>query len=224
MIVQCRFIIETYDDPELFNHPLFRTGLNILSEEEYNKLLLRMDKVNLYIHTARFIRLAIISSESTLKKMIILSEKYYLYDIKTIKKFNLEITANYVAGVCRWGSPNILDYINNKHGGLMRFTSYNHLKYEYYHASEYGNVNVLEWLKNSGLPFVYFDGLLLNKFRCINVLEWWKNSGLPLKYDEKVLHKNLKNFDPETLKWWFNSGLISKSAFQNINIEGIQLE
>ena len=135
----------------------------------------------------------------------ILSEKYQLYSIKAIKKFNLEITDDYIIEACFQNKIDILEWLkNNKLDILLKYDTY-----KLDDASYNGNIDVLTWWKNSGLPLKYSERALTAASRNnkINVLTWWKNSGLPLKYSEEVLeHASVCN-RIEVLTWWKESGL-----------------
>jgi hypothetical protein len=137
---------------------------------------------------------------------LIMSEKYYLFDTKTIRKFKININSNYIRWVCYHNRIDILEWW--KHSGLK--LEYDETALDY--ASSMGHINVLEWWKNSGLPLKYSSDSMDNA-SCdghVNVLEWWKNSGLSLEYSDNALdlasgHKNVSVLD-----WWKHSGLFLK--------------
>lgn len=85
---------------------------------------------------------------------IILSDKYYLYDIKTIKKFKLKITPSYIAFLCMNNHIEILDWLK-ENGLLVRCNSF-----ALSTASSFGRIGVLNWWVNSGLPFEYSEWAL----------------------------------------------------------------
>jgi len=140
---------------------------------------------------------------------IIFSEKYPMYSLNTIKKFNINFSppsslSKFIDNLCKYGKIDILEYLLKKNGSLL----YSLSALEY--ASQNGHVNVLEWWKNSKLSFNYDEKVLklASSNGHINVLDWWKNSGLPLKYYDNVLdyyHSN--DGDIKVLEWWRNSGL-----------------
>jgi hypothetical protein len=75
-------------------------------------------------------------------------------------------------------------------------------------ASYRGNINVLEWWKNSKIPLLSHDALDWTVYgNHVDVLEWWKNSGLPLGYSEIAIEHASKKGYINILKWWKNSGL-----------------
>jgi hypothetical protein len=143
---------------------------------------------------------------------IIMGDRFPLYDLKTIKKFNLNITDVYISELCKRGKVNILEWLFDS-GLELKYTSdaldwasCNGLDL----ASCNGHVNVLEWWKNSGLELQYTESALnwASENCHINVLEWWKNSGLELKYTESVLNSASENGHVGVLEWWKNSGSV----------------
>jgi hypothetical protein len=151
-----------------------------------------------------------------LNKKNILSEKYLLYDIWTIKKFKLEITEFYVLDVCQIGKTDILEYLKNLDNGIT-LSKYSEKALDV--ASEFGKIHVLEWWKNSGLELKYSTDAL-DLASCdhynIDILEWWKNSGLPLKYSADALANASEKSHINIIKWWFNSGLPLKYDYRPI--------
>jgi hypothetical protein len=161
-----------------------------------------------------------------------LSNKYSLFDVKTIKKFNLPITIEYINLVCAFGKVDTLDYLSKKlnnfpydewalHWASLNgyvnvlewwFTSGLELKYTEYAlnwASQNGQVNVLEWWLKSGLELKYTEYALnwASESGYVNVLEWWHKSGLELKYTENALLWTSWNGHVNVLDWWLRSGL-----------------
>uniref|UniRef100_A0A6C0E818 Ankyrin repeat protein n=1 Tax=viral metagenome TaxID=1070528 RepID=A0A6C0E818_9ZZZZ len=134
---------------------------------------------------------------------LIMSEKYYLFDIKTIRKFKIKINSNYIKWVCYQNRIDILEWWKNS--GLK--LEYDETALDY--ASSKGHVNVLEWWKHSGLPLKYSSNSIDDASRNghINVLEWWKNSGLPLEYSDDALDSASGKRNVSVLDWWKNSGL-----------------
>jgi hypothetical protein len=166
---------------------------------------------------------------------IILKEKYPLYDLNTIKKFNLYISKYYIEQVCILGKTDILEWWlntcknqNECMNHLMNFASvFGHvdilelLKNSGFQlnysvdaldrASQNGYINVLNWWLKSGLELKYTYGALdftyRNKNCYINLLDWWKKSGLELKYISSTLDEASKYGRVNVLEWWKNSGL-----------------
>jgi hypothetical protein len=166
---------------------------------------------------------------------IILCEEYLLFDVETIKKFNLKITPDYLKYTSIHGHVNVLEWLFNSglpldysedpmdyasaHGHLDVLECWKNsklrLKYSEKaidHASMNGHPNVLEWWCKSGLGLKYSEKAmgLASMNNHINVLEWWKNSGLLLKYSEFALNSATMNGHLDVLKWWLNSGLSLK--------------
>jgi hypothetical protein len=159
-----------------------QTGLNILN----NSLISFVDKKNIHKFCCGgfWIRPVIVPRDAKIIKYydhwrtdkIIMGDRFPLYSLKTIKKFNLNIAYHY-------------DYIKQ--------------------VCKRGNVDILEWWKNSGLKLEYDESTLdlASYGGQVKVLEWWKNSGLELKYTENALYWASRNGHAEVLEWWKNSGL-----------------
>jgi hypothetical protein len=145
--------------------------------------------------------------------LCILSDRYPLYDIKTIKKFKLSISNDYISGVCRIGRTDILDWLLN----INKDFKYDEHALTW--ASYNGHINVLDWWVNNNLPLLYTEYCLDGASRSghINVLNWWKNSGLELKYTERALNEASQNGHIHVLDWWKNSGLPLKYSVQSLN-------
>jgi hypothetical protein len=178
----------------------------------------------------KYIRIAIIPNDAKITECycmltsdkIILSDKYYLYDVKTIKRFNLKITCNYITEVCYLGIIDTLEYLKKSNNII----NYNESALNF--ASKNGQVEVLEWWKKSGLELKYTEDALNDASweGHVEVLEWWKNSGLELKYTEDALYLASSRGHINVLEWWKNSGLELKwvldYAFDNFNIEVLE--
>jgi hypothetical protein len=167
----------------LCDHFKFKSGLNQFYYRQkpiVHSLELLCDPMCsplLKINSGYYIRIVIFHYGD----IIILSDRYYLYDTKTIKLFNLYNTVNecYIENACVHGNIKFLEWWRNS--GLP-------LKYDKYainYASENGHIHVLEWWKNSGLKLKYSDRAMLSALqnKHINVILWWFNSGLTLKTD-----------------------------------------
>jgi hypothetical protein len=136
-------------------------------------------------------------------KIIVSDTKYYLYDLRTVIKFRINLKFNYIIRVCYKGAIDILEWWKNSGVKL----EYNEKCITF--ASFNGQTNVLEWWKNSGLPLIYSNDAIdfASSEGHINVLEWWKNSGLKLKYTERSIDAASTNYHTNVLEWWKNSGL-----------------
>jgi hypothetical protein len=80
--------------------------------------------------------------------------------------------------------------------------------YAFLKASKNGDVQFLEWFKNSGYEFNYSNWAIKNasKNGHIHVLEWFKNSGYEFKYDAWTIYYASYNGDIKVLEWFKNSG------------------
>jgi hypothetical protein len=141
---------------------------------------------------------------------IILSQKYSLYDVETVKKFNLKITDEYIKLAIHSSDTiiNLLQWlIDTKDQTFLQLQYTTHILDS---ASRYGYANLLEWWINSGLPVncsIYYALCLASINGHANVLESWLKSNLPLKYDEYALDKASESGHTNVLDWWFGSGL-----------------
>ena len=186
-----------------------KTGLNINKTGEFI-----IHDVVIYLVDLRpcYIRMTLTLNDDTelnskLNKFssdkIILSDRYYLYNPRTIKKFNLEVNAKFISGCCEYGDVKFLEWWLKSN-----------LPLEYDEtaltcASQKGHVNVLEWWLKSGLELKY-DKWAMNyasEKGHINVLTWWLKSNLPLKYDENALNWASHSGHIHVLDWWLKSGL-----------------
>jgi hypothetical protein len=134
---------------------------------------------------------------------IIIGEKYFMYDIKTVKKFNLNLSFHYHMNIIKYNKVNILEYFDRTDFDNSNYYLLSSI------ASENGCVDVLEWWCKNYKPLRYTKHTLnsASKNGYIHVLDWWKNSGLELKYDEKALLWASENGHQDVLEWWKNSGL-----------------
>ncbi|GAA5881214.1 hypothetical protein JCM3774_000655 [Rhodotorula dairenensis] len=91
-------------------------------------------------------------------------------------------------------------------------------------ASRHGQVQMLDFWLNSGLPLHYSDAALLSAtfMGQVAALEWWKNSGLPLKIGNVLDFASMEG-STVCLDWWKNSGLpvrYSKAALYTLSKTG----
>ncbi|GAA5983694.1 hypothetical protein JCM10908_000383 [Rhodotorula pacifica] len=91
-------------------------------------------------------------------------------------------------------------------------------------ASRHGQVEMLDFWLNSGLPLHYSDAALLSAtfMGQVGALEWWKKSGLPLKIGNVLDFASMEG-STVCLDWWKNSGLpvkYSKAALYTLSKTG----
>ena len=164
---------------------------------------------------------------------IFLSDKYFIFCPKTIKKFNIKITKQLVSMACANNYIDFLDWYESEHNYYDSLPIYISSSYgigsgyhNYYDslpidmASAFGNTDVLEWWLNSTLPLKYSEKSLISASinGHINVLTWWFKSGLPLEYNEHVLNLASAHGHINVLTWWFKSGLPLKYDHNALNL------
>lgn len=83
------------------------------------------------------------------------------------------------ASMVKDGSSDLLDWWNDKSGLKGNYT-----KVALYEISKRGNVHLLKWWKDSGLPLVYDKEVLIGatKMGKVESLDWWLHSKLPVSY------------------------------------------
>jgi hypothetical protein len=167
-------------------------------------------------------------------RKIFVSDKYFIFCPKTIKKFGIKITKDLVSMACANNYIDFLDWYESEYNKLSIDVSstcnsgledYDRLPIDVSSAfgntdaldfaSANGHINVLEWWFKSVLELKYTDRALIwaSYNGHINVLEWWFNSGLPLKYSRLVGTSTFTRMD--VVAWWKDSGL--PLAFESIN-------
>jgi hypothetical protein len=221
----------------------YKTGLNINKYVNCNDHyhINNLDK-DLY-PTCKWFVIAIIPSDSVLKdsndgdgcwvrkpyvNKIIFSNKYKLYNLANIKKFNIPISFSYVAGCLSYDHIDIIEYLlindYNKYAKYMDLdipSTYGNLdmlnllkkygiaKYSSYaleNAIRNSDINVLEWWKNSGLYLLYNPDII-SSCRNINVLEWCKNNGLRVICSINTLKYASWNGHVNVLEWWLKQNI-----------------
>ncbi|GAA5850325.1 hypothetical protein JCM8547_001832 [Rhodosporidiobolus lusitaniae] len=88
-------------------------------------------------------------------------------------------------------------------------------------ASRHGQVEMLDFWLESGLPLHYSEAALSSATikRQLGTLEWWKNSGLPLKIGNVLDFASMEG-STVCLDWWASSGLpcrYSKAALYTLS-------
>jgi hypothetical protein len=141
----------------------------------------------------------------------VLGDIYNITDVNTVIKFHkyINFNKNYVDLVSCLGKVDTLDLLMRKFGSQLKYTE-NALD----RASEYGQINVLNWWVKSNLPLKYTSNALIRASSngYINVLNWWRESNLPLKYDKVIIFENAcNNCSLDVLDWWYKSGLKNQS-------------
>jgi hypothetical protein len=208
------FIITSKYDGHYFYK--IKTGLNIGYFTIYNKInpeLLNHHDIYIRIVTVLNNNNKIILSHDDrihndivcphYNKIIVGEDRYYLYDPKTIEKFSINIMSkNYIKLAFSKAHFKIFNFIIKMNPPVSFYDKLLD------HVSVEGNLDVLEWIKNSGLPLSYSNNAMMSEFVDTDVLNWWKNSGLPLKYDMRHVLINASLWgEIKLLEWWKNSGL-----------------
>jgi hypothetical protein len=148
--------------------------------------------------------------------MLIIKEKYSLFDIKTYEKFGLNIKDNW--GIIKYastlGNVEFLDwtiqYVRSLGYSLLEYKKVFHYCFiDIDRASENNQVKVLNWWKESLLPLSYSENAIDNASinGHIETLEWWKNSGLKLTYTKHAFNFMTDQIREKCMTWWEMSGL-----------------
>jgi hypothetical protein len=205
--------IYVYDPTDIKYQTKCKTGLN--SHINSNEICIKsFDDRKLFIDNkncnysylssgillTKYFRIVIIMEND----MLIMSERYNIFDPNVIRKFNIDIDEEYINVVCRHGNVNLLEWWKNS-----RLPKKYYYKAVLNEASYHGHVNVLEWWKNSELSLTYTTSALFwaSKNGHVNVLEWWFKSNLPLKYKNYLLDFLFSEGQVNVLEWWFKSNL-----------------
>jgi len=132
------------------------------------KCLTRFGRDEYTMGGGRYIRLNKAYTIQDITNTYYIGYKYNIYDIRTIQKFNLEITETYISNVCKHGFVEVLEYLKKR--GLL--LEYHETAID--NASANCHINILEWWKHSGLPLKYSERILTmaSQNDNIKVLEW----------------------------------------------------
>lgn len=142
----------------------------------------------------------------------ILSEPYPVFDIKTLKKFDIPINNNYIDEVCKRRKFDVLAYLIEKN----KLNGYEKRAMNYATYIKGSGTELLEWwLKNSTLSTSQLEyttsviDYLADSFSedtCIKKLRWWFDSGLPLKYTNTAMDNASSRGYVKLLQMWKDSG------------------
>jgi len=149
----------------------------------------------------------------TVSDKIYLSERYYLYDFRTIRKFNLVVSKKYLETCCLYGALNVLERLQQSEITLL-----NSADYILDNISEKGYINVLNWWVKSNLPVKYSEKALnlASSKGYIEVLEWWQKNCKEFKCSTYALLWGSHYGHINVLDWWFNSGISLTYSLKNV--------
>jgi hypothetical protein len=156
------------------------------------------------------------SNETSVKKWstnkLVLCEKYPLFNIRTVSRFGLKITCNYILEACKnepdtdkeWVVHIMSIYMDeseikellNQASFTCNMTALNCFmkSYKYWLCHKYKKWHLSEHIKQA-LHWATLAGH-------INVLEWLKLFGFPLKVPEEALKYASENGQTEVVEWW----------------------
>jgi hypothetical protein len=198
------YLAKIYDAKSLITH-LYGYRQNN-PPVQYIRIAIVPRDINKHIHCSSqeyYHHFNSICLKAPLCNKLMLSDIYDIYDLKTVKKFNLEPNDEYIYIACLLGKVEILEWCKNK-GWDIKFT-----KYILEIISKKGHVHLLEWFKNAGYSMKCYSNLLniASEYGHVNVLDWWLKSGLTLKYHERALNIASLNGHKHVLEWWSKSNL-----------------
>jgi len=216
------------NEKECHNGFQYQTGLNVLDKPFEPKgscvggglYFTDLENLSKFYSYGVWLRVVIIPEDAMMVKdpagdkwranKIILGDKYPLFDVETIKKFNLKMTEDYVDRASGGGHLDILGWwlrVHNESGLELKYTS-NGMEW----ASKNGHLNVIEWWlrvhNDSGLELKYTSVAIdwASEKGHVSVLEWWlkahQESGLELKYTSYGMDCAAKNGNVSVLEWW----------------------
>jgi hypothetical protein len=189
------------------------------------------------------------SNLKILTDKIILSDKYYLYNSKIIKKFNLPIGTAYINQVCIEGRVDVLKWLINEGVPLVSYcdtftlyltssievldllfsldglyvdTKYLDHIYMIDNIASSGNIDLIKWWIGTGLSLNYSRVLdSASRGGHIHLLDWWIMNGYPIKYSESAMDFASSGNHINVLEWWKRSGLpVKYSAYALFNAYG----
>jgi hypothetical protein len=103
--------------------------------------------------------------------MLVLKNKYPLYDISTLEKFNLPVNEKYILGAITNGSLELLDYLYKNNENVFMYTYMNcRVGFLYHIAAQTGNIQKLDWLYGRGC---LLDASLITNFASDKTILQW---------------------------------------------------
>ncbi|AGC01721.1 ankyrin repeat protein [Acanthamoeba polyphaga moumouvirus] len=221
--------VKITNEQELHNGFQYSDGLNIL-DSNFNEncddfygsggfYITSLKNINKYYYCGinlRIVELPLLDKnfkivpvgDSWRVNMLIMKEKYSLYDKSTYDKFGLKMEDNdFIVDFA--SKNNNIKFFNDwtDHKLLLKYTI-NSID----DASILGNIDILNWWQESGLDLIYTSRAInyASANNQIRILNWWKCSNLKLLYTSEALDLASKNGHKETLDWWLKSGLTLK--------------
>jgi hypothetical protein len=185
----------------------YKDGLNVL-EEPFDETL-KCGKGGLYFTTSEFIHLfhdygcnlrIVELPEDENFKMVVFKDKIKANMIIIKKKYDLK-------------NLNVEDVEK-----LLKLDK-NLSRLFILYASKYGNVQILEWFKDSGYEFKYDENAInyASYYEHIKVLEWFKNSGYKFLSNIWAIIYASQNGHVQVLEWFKNSSYEFKYNERAIN-------
>ncbi|GAA5985817.1 hypothetical protein JCM11641_006217, partial [Rhodosporidiobolus odoratus] len=121
-----------------------------------------------------------------------------------------------------WGRKDVLEWALAREGGMRPDARTTAEAVD--EASRHGQVDMLDFWLNSGLPLHYSEAALSSATikRQVPTLEWWKKSGLKLKIGNVLDFASMEGSDV-CLEWWSQSGLpckYTKAALYSLSKSG----
>lgn len=191
-----QYLTEFDDNP---NNQYCANGLNFTT----------LNNIDKFYHNGIFLQEISLSDDPDLKvikngenswrsNMIILGNKYPLYDVETLKIFNIPLTIYLIELAAEYGRTDTLQWIYDN-SNLEFSSASNAINF----ASKNGHTNVLDWFLEMDIDFNYsefaIDWAAMNGHA--HVLNWFQDNCLEIRYSYNAIDQAAKFGHISILNW-----------------------